>query len=146
MMIRSFDTVRRIVFGFGAVDMLVEEIKRVKGTKVLVVTDPGIKSVGIVDVVTGVLDRAKVAYKVFAEVEPDPSVEVALAGIEAAKAYGPDVIVGLGGGSSLDILESDLGDADQPRPDREIFRHGIGAPAGCCPSSLRPPRPAPAVR
>ena len=101
--VQSFETVRRVVFGYGAVESLPDEIKRVKGTKVLVVTDPGIKSAGIVDIVTGVLDRAKVACKVFAEVESDPRVEVALAGIEAAKAYGPDVIVGLGGGSSLDI-------------------------------------------
>ncbi len=102
-MIKSFETVRRIAFGFGAIENLPEEIKRVKGSKVLVVTDPGIQSAGVLDQVTGVLDRAKVDYKVFAEVEPDPKIEVALAGAAAAKAFGPDVIVGLGGGSSLDI-------------------------------------------
>jgi alcohol dehydrogenase len=121
MTIRSFDTVRRIVFGFGAVDMLVEEIKRVKGTKVLVVTDPGIKAAGIVDVVAGVLDRAQVTYRVFGEVEPDPRVEVALASIEAAKAYGPDVIVGLGGGSSLDISKVTSVMMTNPGPIEKYF-------------------------
>jgi alcohol dehydrogenase len=103
MVVKSFETVRRVVFGFGSVETLPDEINRVKGTKVLIVTDPGIKAAGLVELVTGVLGRAKIAHQVFAEVEPDPRVEVALAAYEAAKAYGPDVIVGLGGGSSLDI-------------------------------------------
>ena len=40
-MITSFNTVRRIVSGFGSIDTLPEEIKRLRGSKVLVVTDPG---------------------------------------------------------------------------------------------------------
>lgn len=103
MVIKSFETVRRVVFGYGSVETMADEVKRVKGTKVLVVTDPGIQSAGLVDRVTGVLERAQLPHTVFAGVEPDPRIEVALASVEAAKAYGPDVIVGLGGGSSLDI-------------------------------------------
>jgi alcohol dehydrogenase class IV len=102
-MIKSFETVRRITFGCGSLENLGNEIKRVNGSKVLVVTDPGLKSAGIVDALTAMLDKARLNYKLFAEVEPDPRVEVALASVDAAKAYGPDVIVGLGGGSSLDI-------------------------------------------
>jgi alcohol dehydrogenase len=102
-MIKSFETVRRIIFGCGSLENLGNEIKRINGSKVLVVTDPGLKSAGVVDAVTAVLDQAKLSFSVFAEVEPDPRVEVALASAEAAKAWGPDVIVGLGGGSSLDI-------------------------------------------
>lgn len=101
--VQSFETVRRVVFGFGAVENLPEEIKRVKGNRVLVVTDPGIKAAGVLEQVTRVLTAAKTDFSVFAEVEPDPKVEVALAAAEAAKVFRPDVIVGLGGGSSLDI-------------------------------------------
>jgi alcohol dehydrogenase class IV len=103
MMTKSFETVRRITFGCGSLENLGNEIKRVNGGKVLVVTDPGLKSAGVVDAVAAALDKTKLNYSVFAEVEPDPRVEVALASVAAAKAYGPDVIVGLGGGSSLDI-------------------------------------------
>jgi len=102
-MIKSFETVRRITFGSGSLENLGNEIKRVNGSKVLVVTDPGLKSAGVVDAVTAALDKAKLSFSVFAEVEPDPRVEVALASVKAAKTWGPDVIVGLGGGSSLDI-------------------------------------------
>ena len=103
MKVKSFETVRRVVFGVGSVETLPDEVKRVKGSRVLVVTDPGIKSAGVMDHVTSVLTRSKVDFSVFAEVEPDPKIEVALAAAEAAKAFRPDLIVGLGGGSSLDI-------------------------------------------
>jgi alcohol dehydrogenase len=103
MMTKSFETVRRITFGCGSLENLGNEIKRVNGSKVMVVTDPGLKGAGVVDAVASVLDQAKLSFSVFAEVEPDPRVEVALASVQAAKAYDPDVIVGLGGGSSLDI-------------------------------------------
>jgi alcohol dehydrogenase len=102
-MIKSFETVRRITFGCGSLENLGNEIKRVNGSKVLVVTDPGLKTAGVLDAVTAALDKTKLNYSVFAEVEPDPRVEVALGCVEAAKDYRPDVIVGLGGGSSLDI-------------------------------------------
>jgi alcohol dehydrogenase len=102
-MIKSFETVRRITFGCGSLENLGNEIKRVNGSKVLVVTDPGLKTAGVLDAVTAALDKTMLNYSVFAEVEPDPRVEVALGCVEAAKAYRPDVIVGLGGGSSLDI-------------------------------------------
>jgi len=105
MMIKSFETVRRIIFGSGSLENLGNEIKRVNCSKVLVVTDPGLKSAGVLDAVAAALDKANLSFSVFAEVEPDPRVEVALASAAAAKAYRPDVIVGLGGGSSLDIAK-----------------------------------------
>ena len=86
MGVQSFETVRRMVFGSGAVESLPDEIKRVKGSRVFVVTDPGIQSAGVLDLVTGVLERAKIPFSAYAEVEPDPRVEVALASAEAAKA------------------------------------------------------------
>jgi len=102
-MVRSFSTARRIVSGFGSLESLGDEIGRIGGSKVLVVTDPGIKAAGILDLVAKPLDNAHCSYHVFAEVEPEPSVEVAIRSSEAAKAFGPDVIIGLGGGSSMDI-------------------------------------------
>jgi alcohol dehydrogenase class IV len=102
-MAQIFNTVRRIVSGFGSLETLGDEIKRLKGIKVLIVTDPGIKSAGLVDLVAGTLDRAKINYHIFTEVEPDPKIEVVFSSLAAAKNFGPDLIVGLGGGSSLDI-------------------------------------------
>jgi alcohol dehydrogenase len=102
-MINKFETVRRITFGPGSIENLGSEVRRVNGSNVLVITDPGLQSAGVLDAVAAVLDKAKLNYSVFSEVEPDPKIEVALAAAGAAKTYGPDVIVGVGGGSSLDI-------------------------------------------
>jgi len=102
-MAQIFNTVRRIASGFGSLETLGDEIKRLKGTKVLIVTDPGIKSAGLVEIVAAILDRAKINYHFFTEVEPDPKIEVVFSSLAAAKNFGPDLIVGLGGGSSLDI-------------------------------------------
>lgn len=102
-MFTSFNTVCRIVHGFGCLEDLGEEIKRLQGSRVLVITDPGIKAAGLLEPVAVVLDRSGLPHHVFAEVEPDPKIEVVARSVEAAKAFRPDAIVGIGGGSSLDI-------------------------------------------
>lgn len=102
-MFPSFNTVKRIVHGCGCVNELGEEVKRVGGSRVLVVTDPGIEAAGILSRVVAVLDGAGLAHTTFCGVEPDPKIEVAGASIDKAKSFRPDVVVGVGGGSSLDI-------------------------------------------
>jgi len=102
-MFPSFNTVRRIVSGCGCLESVGDEIKRLAGKKVLVVTDPGIKAAGLLDLMAKALEGADIPYQFFTEVEPDPKIEVVTASLEAAKAFGPDVIIGFGGGSSLDI-------------------------------------------
>jgi alcohol dehydrogenase len=102
-MFPSFNTVRRIVSGFGCLESLPDEIKRLQGNKALVVSDAGIKTAGLLDLVAHALDRGNISYGIFAEVEPDPKIEVVGASLGAAKSFGPDVIIGFGGGSSLDI-------------------------------------------
>jgi alcohol dehydrogenase len=102
-MFPSFNAVRRIVHGFGAIQELGDEIKRLKGSRVLVITDPGLKGAGILDAVRQVVEGAGFQCGTFSEVEPDPKVEIVAASLDAAKAFQPDLIVGVGGGSSLDI-------------------------------------------
>ncbi len=102
-MFQSFNTVRKIVYGSGSLEGLGDEVRRLEGNKVLVVADPGIKAAGLFDLLARPLDRAHISYEFFAGVEPEPKIEVVTASLAAAKAFGPDVIVGFGGGSSLDI-------------------------------------------
>jgi alcohol dehydrogenase len=102
-MFPSFNVVRRIVHGFGSLQELGAEVKRLGGSKVFVVTDPGIKAAGILDAVTQVIEKSGLPCGSFEDVEPDPKIEVVAASLAAAKAFQPDLIVGVGGGSSLDI-------------------------------------------
>jgi len=102
-MFQSFNTVRRVISGYGSLESLGDEIRKLKGNKAMVITDPGIKAAGLLDPLTESLDGANLSYQMFTEVEPEPGIEVVAASLEAAKAFGPDVIIGFGGGSSLDI-------------------------------------------
>lgn len=104
-MFPSFNAVRRIVSGCGCLESVGDEIKRLAGKNVLVITDPGIQAAGITGRVARVLEGAGIPYHFFSDVEPEPSIEVVAASLAAARAFGPDVIVGLGGGSSLDIAK-----------------------------------------
>ena len=102
-MFKSFNTVRRVISGYGSLESLGDEIRKLKVNKAMVITDPGIKAAGLLDPLTESLDGANLSYQMFTEVEPEPSIEVVAASLEATKAFGPDVIIGFGGGSSLDI-------------------------------------------
>jgi len=91
-----------IVFGEDALDYLLE----IQGSKALIVTDQNIVALGFVEQVQAILAKAGIGAAVFAEVEPNPSMENVQRGAEAARTYGPDWIVGLGGGSSIDAAKS----------------------------------------
>jgi alcohol dehydrogenase len=104
-MFPSFNTVRRIVSGCGCLESVGDEIKRLSRKRVLVVTDPGIKAAGLLDLMAKALEGGHIPYHFFTEVEPEPNIEVVAASLAAAKAFGPDVIIGFGGGSSLDIAK-----------------------------------------
>ena len=91
-----------IVFGEDALDYLAE----IQGHKALIVTDENILALGFVEKVQATLSKADIETAVFAEVEPNPSMQTVQRGAEAAKAYEPDWIVGLGGGSSIDAAKS----------------------------------------
>ena len=73
-MFSSYSTVNRIVYGFGCLEELAGEIKRLRGSKILVITDPGVKAAGLLDPVTKILGQAQLPFKIFAEVESDPSI------------------------------------------------------------------------
>lgn len=80
-------------------------IERLGGHKVLVVTDKGLIKFGVAGMVTEVLDKAGVAYEVFSDVKPNPTVSNVKDGIAAFKAAGADVIIAIGGGSAIDTAK-----------------------------------------
>ena len=96
----SFPTT--IVFGAGAVTKVVDHVKRVGGTRALIVCDPGVVKVGIAARVKAILEDANIVASVFDAVAPNPVEENVFAGVEAYRALGANVIVSVGGGSPLD--------------------------------------------
>ena len=92
-------------FGKGAREELPREIKERGFKKVLVVTDKALFEVGVTARVTEVLDKAGIEYSVYSEVKPNPTIKNVLDGVEACKNAGADVIVAVGGGSSIDTAK-----------------------------------------
>ncbi len=88
--------------GVGAVKIVGEKIKELGGTKPLIVTDKGVVKVGILKMVTDVLDAAGMKYHVYDETIPNPTDENVHKGVEVYKANGCDSLITLGGGSSHD--------------------------------------------
>jgi len=90
-----------IVFGEDALDYLLE----IQGQKALIVTDPVILELGLVDEVRRKLAAAGIESSVFAEVEPNPSLKTVQRGAQVALAYEPDWIIAVGGGSPIDAAK-----------------------------------------
>jgi len=75
--------------------------------RVFIVTDRSMVDLGFVDKVTKQLGlrRNKVQYQLFCDVEPDPDITTVQKGVEVMRSFEPDVIVALGGGSSMDAAK-----------------------------------------
>lgn len=101
----TFHTAGQLIFGRGAVARLTEEARRLRLSRVLVVTDKALSAAGLVAAVRKPLEAAGVAVEIFSGGEPEPSIDLADAVYAAAKEFKPDGILGLGGGSNLDLAK-----------------------------------------
>ena len=89
-------------FGPGARKELPGVVARLGFKKALVVTDKGLIKFGVAKQVTDVMDKAGIAYEIFSDVKPNPTVTNVKDGIEACKKAEADFIVAIGGGSAMD--------------------------------------------
>lgn len=90
------------LFGFGAANEIPGKIRSIGGKKPLIVTDRGIVAAGILAHVTGLLDKAGLAYAVFDETVPNPTDANVHAGVAVYAKNGCDSLITLGGGSAHD--------------------------------------------
>ena len=84
-----------------------EELKNLKGKKAILVVGGGsMKRQGFLDRAVEYLKEAGMEVQLFEGVEPDPSVETVMKGAEAMRAFEPDWIVAMGGGSPIDAAKA----------------------------------------
>lgn len=93
-------------FGAGCIDVIPGEIARRGFTKAFVVSDKVLVETGVVARVTGLLDAASIAYEVYDEVVPNPTIANVQAGVRALAAAGADVLIAIGGGSPQDTCKA----------------------------------------
>lgn len=92
----TFKIIPEIKYGNNSLECL----KEFAGRRIFIVTDPFIKSSGLLESVTKHLKNAE--YTVFDDVVPDPPIEKVVHGVDRVMEYNPDVILALGGGSAID--------------------------------------------
>ena len=92
-------------FGRGSRVELANEVKTRGFNKVLVVTDQTLLDCGVAGKVISVLEEAGIAYEVYADVKPNPTVRNVQEGVNKCREVGADVIVTVGGGSAMDTAK-----------------------------------------
>ena len=97
---------QKVYFKKGCLPVAMRELKQVLGKqKAFVVTDRFLFQSGTVHCITDQLHELGIAYQIFSDVEPDPTLACAKRGAEEMRAFAPDVIIALGGGSAMDAAK-----------------------------------------
>jgi len=98
MAYKNFGAPGNIYYGIGSL----ESLTTISASRVLIVTDPGVRKVGLVDRVEKILRTNNTSVATFDQVEADPSKETVWSIFALARDFKPDLFIGLGGGSSID--------------------------------------------
>lgn len=92
--------------GAGAIAEIPGELQRRGYKKVFVCTDPDLVKFGVAAKVIDLLDEAGIAYSVYSDIKPNPTIQNVTDGVEAFKAAEADSIVTIGGGSAMDTAKA----------------------------------------
>ena len=92
--------------GAGAIAAIADEAKGRGFKKALVCSDPDLIKFGVTKKVTDVLDGASLAYDIYSNIKPNPTIENVQSGVKAFKDAGADYIIAIGGGSSMDTAKA----------------------------------------
>jgi len=95
----------KIYFKYGCMPVALKELKDMNKKRAFIVTDKMLYELGFVDRITDILTEMDIDFKVFTDVEPDPTLAVARKGAAEMDKYEPDTIIALGGGSPMDAAK-----------------------------------------
>jgi alcohol dehydrogenase len=96
----------RIHFGAGAITKLAAVVREVGGSKVLLVVDPGLQAAGLLDSITAPLTQDGIEYEIYDRIDPEPGLALADEGLKLAKKAKVDSVIGVGGGSAMDVAKA----------------------------------------
>lgn len=100
-----FRVPEKTYFKYGCLPVALQELADMGKKKAFIVTDRVLFDMGYTNKLTDVLDANGIQYKIFSDVEPDPTLRCAKAGAAEMAAFNPDVIISLGGGSAMDAAK-----------------------------------------
>jgi alcohol dehydrogenase class IV len=111
----SFVLPQKVIFGKGSIELTGEEAKRLGGRTVLIVTSPGMVHRPHLKQAADSLKKHKLRYDVFSEVTPEPPIEDVYRCVAFARKKVTDLLVGLGGGSVMDVAKKAAADLSLPK-------------------------------
>lgn len=103
--VNYFKTTPKIITGPTSITTLPQEIKQLGGRNIFIITDEGIIKAGICDQVIQILKGSAESVSFYGNVPPEPPLETITECLEQARKTGCDLIIGLGGGSSMDVAK-----------------------------------------
>lgn len=115
----------QVITGIGCSDCLPEEVEKLKARKVLLITDEGVRGAGLTEEIERNLKACCEELSVYDDVPPEPAVKDADKLGDAARELKPDVIVGVGGGSVLDMAKGAAVLANNPGSIKDYFGTGL---------------------
>ncbi|MBM4332484.1 MAG: iron-containing alcohol dehydrogenase [Deltaproteobacteria bacterium] len=110
-----------IILGMNAVNLIGEEIKKIGGKNVFIITDRGVVQAGILEKILEPLRNEQINFDVFDQVEPEPPLENLMEAFRKAKSCKVDLFIALGGGSSMDMTKVVSALMVQEADVRELF-------------------------
>ena len=102
----TFQGAKKIVFGQGAVKALADELEGLGGKKALLVLDQALGQVGVAQQVVAPLETRGISYVLYDKITSEPEPALADQGAALAKDKNCDLVIGVGGGSSLDVAKA----------------------------------------
>ncbi|MEO0475730.1 MAG: iron-containing alcohol dehydrogenase, partial [Planctomycetota bacterium] len=95
----------RLVFGDGALEHLGTLCAELGVKRVMIISDPGVTQAGHTEHGLAIVEQAGLAATTFTRVHENPSTADVTEAVEAANAFEPDLLIGLGGGSAIDTAK-----------------------------------------
>ena len=119
----QFQTVANIISGLGSIQELSCILKQKNYKKALIVTDAGMVQHDLHLPLLDILKQDQLDYEIYSDVQADPPEHIVLAAVEFAKKNQVDIVIGFGGGSSMDVAKviAVLADPNQSQTIQEIY-------------------------
>lgn len=100
-----FKVPQKIYFKYGCLASALKDLKYMNKKRAFIVTDKVLYKLGFLKNILNILDELSIEYKIFYDVEPDPTLATAIKGSEEMTSFQPDTIIALGGGSPMDAAK-----------------------------------------
>lgn len=102
----SYKMPTEVLFGSGSSHKTGEMVKKLGGGKAIITTDNGVFDNGVLNNIETSLKEKGIPYKIFSEVEPEPTIQGVAKATEMLKSFNATIVIGVGGGSSIDTAKA----------------------------------------